>query len=225
MIVTLWLWLKNPKLNRKNRPPMLDVIDNWLYINNKAVQKIDSTKDKTSPGSNICDYIIYHYTASTTAKSAHNNYQNPDTNVSWHLTIDRDGNVYQLYDFRKITWHAGKSGWRKPNGTVIDGLNKFSIGIEMVNAGPLTIKIGQYQTWSGQVVPDVDVFFDKNGNPWQRYTPQQIAAAKAIGQTLARQYKCIDILGHEQISPGRKQDPGPAFAATLAEIRRLTYGR
>ena len=220
IIISTYLWLKNPKRSKNN---MIDVVNDWLYINNSAVQKISCPKEKFSPGKNICDYIIFHYTASTTAKSAHNNYQNPDTNVSWHLTIDRDGNIYQLQDFRKITWHAGKSVWKKQDGTLLEGMNKYSIGIEMVNAGPLTYKHGQYQTWTGQTIPDIDVFFDKNGNPWQKYTPQQLLAAKTIGPILAKKYKCLDILGHEHISPGRKQDPGPAFVNTLAEIRRLTF--
>ena len=178
---------------------------------------------KVSEGKNTCQYLIYHYTASTTASSAHNSFMNPDTKASWHITIDRDGKVYQLYDFRKIAWHAGKSGWTQPNGAKLEGLNPCSIGIEMVNAGPLNQKNGSYYTWSGQAIPDMHVGFDGNGNPWQAYTQQQITMAANVGLMIARHYQVSDILGHEHISPGRKQDPGPLFASTLQAVKKAYF--
>lgn len=174
---------------------------------------------KISSGSNICDLIVFHYTASPSMQSAHNNFLNPSAKVSWHLTIDKDGKVYQLYDFRKITWHAGTSSWKTKAGKVFSGINKYGIGIEIVNAGPLTKKAGKYYDWTNREIPASNVYVDKKGNLWESYTKEQIATAKAIAATLSKRYKCVDIVGHEEISPGRKQDPGPAFWETLKEIR------
>lgn len=213
-----FLWLRN-LFKFKREKMTLNVVNDWLYINNQPVQTIESPVKKYSTGKNSCDFVIMHYTASTNARSAHNTFQNPDTQVSWHITVDRDGNVYQLYDFRKVCWHAGKSGWRI-GGKVFDGMNKSSIGIELVNAGPLSYINGTYKTWSGQTVPNIDTFTDVNGNTWQKYTEAQLAAAGTIALFLAKEYDCADILGHEEISPGRKQDPGPAAGEFMRILKR-----
>lgn len=200
------------------------VKNNWLYRDGIDIPEIKSSIPKYSvdkagvPEKNICDFIIMHYTASTTASSAHNNFIDPKTKVSWHLTIDQAGKVYQLYDFRKVTWHAGQSTWKNAN-RAWNGMNAYSIGIELVNPGPLSLKNGAYHTWSGQRVADDLLYFDNNGNAWCNFTQVQLLTAWSVASTLARQYKCIDILGHNQISPGRKQDPGPAAQAFMADIR------
>lgn len=195
----------------------IDVTGDWLHINSRKIQKVDCETNKFTAGKNTCEYVIIHGTAGTTPQSAHNNFQNPDSQVSWHLTIDRAGIVYQLYDFRKITWHAGKSSWHG-----VDGLNKCSIGIELVNAGPLTIKDGMFYTWSKNKVLESDVWYDKDGNPFQSYTPQQIQVCKEIVVALAKHYRCRDVLGHINISPGRKTDPYPQGMAEIVNpVRRL----
>lgn len=205
---------------RKKKVPQYTIKNNWLHYDDRKIEKIESpSRKKYSSGSNICDYIVFHFTVSTTATSAHNTFRRNDTNVSWHLTIDRSGNLYQLYDFRKRTWHAGRSAWTKPSGQRISGLNKYAIGIEMINAGPLNYDGSNYKTVYNQIIPQSDVFLDANGDPWHKYTDEQIKTAHAITPVLCRQYKCIDVLGHEQISPGRKIDPGPAFEYTLEELR------
>ncbi len=65
-------------------------------------------------------------------------------------------------------------------------------------------------------MPDSDVVIARHKHqteaaPWHAYTPEQIAIAETIAVTLVRHYRLKDVLGHEDISPKRKQDPGPAF--------------
>lgn len=75
-------------------------------------------------------FIVVHYTASSSAESAINWMANPDSKVSAHLVIAKDGEVTQMVPFYKKAWHAGPSshsGWRH--------LNSHSIGIELVNKG------------------------------------------------------------------------------------------
>ncbi|MBC7850632.1 MAG: N-acetylmuramoyl-L-alanine amidase, partial [Chitinophagaceae bacterium] len=77
-------------------------------------------------------YLVMHYTAATTANSAINWFANKNAKASAHLLIARDGTVTQFAPFNTITWHAGDSQW-----TGLIGLNRYSIGIELVNAGRL----------------------------------------------------------------------------------------
>lgn len=194
--------------------------DHYLYKNGLPVPRVPCLERKYSTGGNICDYIVYHYTASGSLKSAHNTYQANGTQVSWHLTIDTDGSVYQLLDFRKRAWHAGLSNWKRPDGTPTGGLNKWAIGIEIVNPGPLTKVNGGWQTWFKAAVPQNKVFVDQYGKGWYNYTNEQLIAADQVTAALVAKYKCIDLLGHEEISPGRKQDPGPAFWAHLDRLKQ-----
>lgn len=216
----LYLIAKNSLNSNKGKNIMgvINVLNNMLYIKEQQVPFIDNPVAKYSEGVNSCQYIIMHYTGSTTAKSAHNQYLDPTTQVSWHLTIDRDGNVYQLLGFDKIAWHAGKSQWGVGPGA-INGLNPVSIGIEHSNAGPLSEKNGAYVTAFGQTIPNIDVFFDDDGNPWQAFSDAQLKASRFLTLELAKILKVKDILTHAMISPGRKQDTGPAFKATYDDIR------
>lgn len=193
--------------------------DGLLYIQGNPVQFIENKIDKFSPGVNTKEFIIVHYTASTTAKSAHNNYLDPNTEVSWHLTIDRDGVVYQVLEFDKIAWHAGQSEWMFGTQKYV-GMNKYSIGIEHSNAGPLTEKGGSYCDCYGHVIPNVDVFFDNAGNPWQRYSDAQLAASRVLVLELAKLWRVKDILSHQMIAPMRKLDTGPAYQQQLDSMRQ-----
>lgn len=80
----------------------------------------------------IPQYLVIHYTAATTAESAISWFMMPIAQASAHLLIGRDGTITQFAPFNVVAWHAGTSIW---NGIV--GLNKHSIGIELVNAGRL----------------------------------------------------------------------------------------
>ncbi|MFC3691715.1 N-acetylmuramoyl-L-alanine amidase [Chenggangzhangella methanolivorans] len=157
-------------------------------------------------------YLILHYTAGLRADGAISWFQNPAAQASAHLVIDRDGATTQMVEFNRIAWHAGKSSW-----SGLDGLNKYSIGIEIANAGRLSKGAdGKWRNWANNVVPDADVIVatHKHENTpagWQRYTADQIEAVIEIGVALHQKYGFADVLGHEDVSPGRKVDTGPAF--------------
>lgn len=196
------------------------VHNDLLYNDCGPVQQIDHNQKKYNHGSNICDYIVYHFTASGTMNSAHNTHLRK--NVSWHLTIDTDGKIYQLYDFRKRCWHAGRSSWKKPDGTPIDGLNSWAIGIEIINVGPVFKKSdGSFIDSYDNRIPIHQVYEEELGVYWQKYTDEQIETALLITPALIEAYNVVDVLGHEEISPGRKIDPGPAFRDTLQELKQM----
>lgn len=167
-------------------------------------------------------FLILHYTASLTMASAVTFFLDARARASAHLVVDRDGRVTQMMAFDKIAWHAGKSAWKG-----LEGLNRHSIGIEMVNAGKLSKgRDGLWRTWSGQPVLDKDVVVARHRDEtaeagWQTYTPAQIAAVTAIGAALAATYRLKEVLGHEDIAPRRKIDPGPAFPLKAVAARIL----
>ena len=98
----------------------------------------------------------------------------------------------------------------------IRGLNGHSIGIELDNAGALTGAAGAWKTWFGRACPDDDcvVAAHRNGGAtcgWHAYPEAQVSAALAVSEAIFAAYRLDDILGHDDIAPGRKTDPGPAF--------------
>ena len=125
--------------------------------------------------------------------------------------VDYNGSVTQLVPFDKIAWHAGKSSHQGRSG-----LNNYSIGIEIVNAGKLLKSGNAYVSWFGRKYAAEDVVYaiHRNGTSpayWHAYTEKQISEVEEICNLLVNEYDIQYLLGHEEISPGRKIDPGPAF--------------
>ena len=170
-------------------------------------------------------YLVFHYTAGRSADSSVESLctRKPQGNASAHLVLSRDGRIVQLAPFNVVTWHAGVSQW---NGLV--GLNRVSIGIELDNAGALSRLGDKFVAWFGKEYGSCDVMLaeHKHGGgmrPWHAYTEVQIERALELAKLLVNHYGLEDVLGHEDIARGRKQDPGPAFP--LASIASCALGR
>jgi len=172
----------------------------------------------------VPQYLVMHYTAATTANSAISWFQSSNAQASAHLLIDRDGSITQFAPFNIVTWHAGKSQWKG-----LTGLNQFSIGIELVNGGRLA-KSGS--KWicpvDHKTIPADEVIIARHKNDnfesgWQEYTEKQLEAAMQIGALLVKTYALKDVVGHEDIAPIRKSDPGPAFP--MSSYRSKVMGR
>jgi N-acetylmuramoyl-L-alanine amidase len=159
-------------------------------------------------------YLIIHYTAGPNASGAINHFKAEGT-ASAHLVIDRDGSITQMVPFDKGAWHAGKSKFGSTSG-----LNRHSIGIELVNIGRLTKREdGTWANWNNSIsVPNSEVTvlthkLESHPAGWHLYTQAQLSAAVAAAQAMHAAYGFTDILGHDDIAvpKGRKVDPGPAF--------------
>lgn len=165
-------------------------------------------------------YLILHYTAGTTASGAISHFLNPKARASAHLVIDAKGEVTQMMEFNKVAWHAGKSAWAD-----LTALNPHSIGIEIVNAGKLSKTAGgKWVTWSGKVIDDKEVIVathktESQPAGWHMFTEAQLLATMEIGTALRQHYGLLDVLGHDDISPKRKVDPGPAFPMISVQSR------
>ena len=173
------------------------------------------------------EVIVIHYTAGASARSSADSLADPDVKASAHLVIGRDGELIQVTPFNKVAWHAGRSEYTFADGQVRKGFNSFSIGIEIDNPGPLTPALDGHRTWFGREVPPSEVIQAVHRNQstpgfWHAYTQEQIATVQSTCRALIAHYRIKHILGHEEISPQRKTDPGPAFP--LDKLRHNLLG-
>lgn len=155
-------------------------------------------------------FLVIHFTSGASAESSINFWKTPAAKgASAHIVIDRDGTIFQCRPFNMTCGHAGASKWAG-----FTGLNSCSIGIELANAGDNS---SLAKKWSK--LPLIKARH-KNGGPeieWEQYPQAQMAACVAVSKALVERYKLDDIVGHEDIAPARKNDPGPAFK--MKELR------
>jgi len=160
--------------------------------------------------------LVLHYTASGGDAETDAEYfeSRKKKGASAHIILGRHGLLYQSVSMLDIAHHAGRSIWRGKTSC-----NRFSIGIEIDNWGPLASgPDGLYRAWPGTVVPEEKVFegYHKNGQRdkyyWEMYPEEQLKALDELVECILETYSSIrDIAGHDDIAPNRKTDPGPAF--------------
>jgi N-acetylmuramoyl-L-alanine amidase len=189
------------------------------FLEGRDVEYIDCPKNTRKFDRGMPDTIVLHYTAGRDGKSSAQYLAKDNVKASAHIVIDRDGSIYQLVPFDTVAWHAGKSSWKGRSG-----FNKYSIGIEIDNAGVLTKSGAKYVAWFGKKY-DADKVIEavhrneSQSKYWHLYTEEQIELVESVCELLMQQYTGIKhILGHEEIAPGRKLDPGPAFP--LDQLRK-----
>lgn len=130
-------------------------------------------------------FIVLHYTSSDLQRSLE--ILKGDGVSSHYLIGESPATIYRLVDEDRRAWHAGESQW---NGRT--WLNSSSIGIELVNRGYIE---------------------DERGRLWYRYSEQQIDALIVLLKDIMQRHglKPGAIIGHSDIAPQRKVDPGPLF--------------
>lgn len=126
--------------------------------------------------------LVLHYTGMESCDAALERLCDPSAEVSAHYLIDEDGTTYQLVPDEKRAWHAGISFWRGETD-----INSASIGIELVNPG-----------------------HDLGYRPFDE---AQISTLISLCRTLIARHQILPagIVGHSDIAPGRKTDPGELF--------------
>ena len=131
-------------------------------------------------------HIVLHYTVSERQRAISLLSQG-EVSSHYLVTDETPPRVYQMVDEDRSAWHAGQSYWRGRTW-----LNATSIGIEIVNPG--------HASQGGRTV-------------WQPYTEAQIQTVIALVSDIARRHgvPAENIVGHSDIAPQRKQDPGPLF--------------
>ena len=126
--------------------------------------------------------IVIHYTGMQSERESIKKLCNPNFKVSSHYLINRRGKIFSLVQNRYVAWHAGKSCWGRHKN-----LNKNSIGIELVNKGH---QFG-----------------------YTSFKKKQISSLVNLCKKLIKKYKIKkkNVIGHSDIAPLRKIDPGEKF--------------
>ena len=127
-------------------------------------------------------FIIIHYTGMQNELSALKRLCDIKAKVSAHYFIKKNGSVLNLVPPVYEAWHAGKSSWKD-----LKSLNKYSIGIEIQNSG--------------------------HDNKYEKFSQKQIISTKKLLRYLINKYKISlkNVLGHSDVAPDRKKDPGEKF--------------
>jgi len=193
-----------------------------LQIDGKPVEQIAS-RNTGGPFAAMPRIVVMHFTAGGSARSSAQWFANQlNTNSSAHVVIERDGSAIQCVNFATVAWHAGRSKWRR-----LTGLNQHAIGIELANWGWLQPHGSMWLNSAGRPVANPVLAVHRNGNPdgskqpigWEPYPEAQVAAAAKLVAALKAAYAIREVVGHDDIAPGRKSDPGPAF--DMAKFRQL----
>ena len=148
-----------------------------------AIEDLPSPNaDERPGGAASVDMLVLHYTGMQTAQDAIDRLRDPDARVSSHYVVDEDGRVLRLVPEHLRAFHAGISYWR---GRRV--LNDPSIGIEIVNPG---------HEWG-----------------YRPFPPAQMEAVRTLclGILSRHAIPARNVVGHSDIAPNRKQDPGELF--------------
>ena len=143
---------------------------------------------------NQIKFLIFHYTGMRTEKAAIKRLTDIKSEVSSHYLINQKGEIITLVPNLYIAWHAGKSRWKN-----YESLNKNSIGIEITNPG--------------------------HSFMYKKFSKQQILSLIKLTKFLIKKYKINkkNILGHSDIAPERKKDPGEKFPWQNLSKNKIGY--
>ena len=139
-------------------------------------------------------YIIFHYTGMKREKDAIKKLTSFNSKVSCHYLITYNGEILNLVPELYIAWHAGVSKWKN-----VKSLNKYSIGIEISNPG--------------------------HDNKYKSFSKEQLNSIIKLSLLLKKKYKIKKnfFLGHSDISPDRKRDPGEKFPWEYLSKNKIGY--
>ena len=137
-------------------------------------------------------FVIIHYTGMKKESEAIKRLCNYKSKVSSHYFIKNNGKILNLVPDQYKAWHAGKSYWKN-----FKSLNEYSIGIEINNPG-------HYYNY-------------------RKFFSNQISSLARLLKYLMKRYKIKkkNILGHSDISPDRKKDPGEKFPWNILAKKKL----
>ena len=140
--------------------------------------------------------IVLHYTGMQDGAGALARLRDPAAKVSSHYLVEEDGTVFRLVDEDARAWHAGRSHWRG-----ITDVNSASVGIEIVNPG---------HDWGYRPFPS-----------------EQVGAVVRLVAEIKDRHEVTrgNIVGHSDIAPARKRDPGELFPWIELARRRLALPR
>lgn len=147
--------------------------------------RVDHSYQSSAQSSRV-RHLVLHYTDSDARRSLRT-LTGPRVSSHYLVTREATPRIYQLVDESRRAWHAGASAWGSRSN-----LNDTSIGIEIVNRGPRDTP---------------------HGRTWMPYPAAQIDTLIALARDIIERHDIdpVDVVGHADIAPQRKIDPGPRF--------------
>ena len=142
----------------------------------------------------LIKFIIIHYTGMKKESEALKRLSNPKSKVSTHYFIKNNGTVINMVPDDYVAWHAGISHWKN-----YKSLNKYSIGVEISNPG--------------------------HNYKYKNFSQKQISSLTKLLKMIIKKYKIKreNILGHSDIAPSRKKDPGEKFPWRKLAKKKISY--
>ena len=142
----------------------------------------------------LIKFIIIHYTGMKVESKAIERLVNPKSKVSTHYFIRNDGTIINMVPDEYVAWHAGVSKWKN-----FKSLNKYSIGVELSNPG--------------------------HNHGYKNFSHKQILSLTKLLKIFIKEYKIKrqNILGHSDIAPLRKKDPGEKFPWKKLEKKKICF--
>jgi len=143
---------------------------------------------------NDIKFIVFHYTGMKKEIDAIKRLTDQKSKVSCYYFVKNNGEILQLVPDLYISWHAGVSCWDN-----YKSINKYSIGIEINNPG--------------------------HEHKYKKFTHQQVNSIIKLSKFLIKKYKIKSkfILGHSDVSPERKKDPGEKFPWKFLSKKKIAY--
>lgn len=148
--------------------------------------------------------LVLHYTAGNIQRALDYFTGKLNVEVSDHYMTDPLGKTYNLVNPSNIAFHAGKSYW---DG--FEDINPNSIGIENVNFGYWRDLLNERYNPQELNISWVNI----GDHRWASYPQEQISALIPLAKSIVTKYgiRAKNVVGHSDIAPGRKEDPGPLF--------------
>ena len=200
------------------------VVNGVLFDRANAVRHVETRQTLRTP--NKPRYIVAHYTPAKSVENVISWSRNSPTKSSTHVIIDRSGEVVQMVPFDQPAFHSGGGNWAD-----LRNLNNASISINLINYGNL--KRGENGAWvthTNRSIGHARVVELAHKNApgrllhWEQFDPVQLDVARRIVAAISEEIpEIVDIIGHDDIDPQRKLDPGPAFP--MEDIREAVFGR
>ena len=161
-------------------------------------KKLNKFKTRFSPNFSSrkkkIKYIIIHYTGMESLSDTLELFVSTKSKVSCHWLISRRGVLYKIVEENKVAWHAGISYWKGEKN-----LNSSSIGIELENQG--------------------------HGREYKPFTNSQLLVLEKLIKRIKIEYNLnsVDVIGHADVAPFRKSDPGELFDWERLAKKKLVF--